>query len=155
MSTQSQSYQSQECQCTGIGGATVHLLEGPAMAHLHQHDKFFIDKYKYSTSTRPSRRGVPRGGTRPARRGICRRPRGGLSSLQDSRASFITKEPLASKGETWPPHIQAALHHRGSTACKGDNRHLYGGTIVFLFYSRGQVFFLLSTPVATPPSSLS
>ena len=34
-------------------------------------------------------------------------------------------------------------------------RHLYGGTIVFLFYSSGQVLFLLSTPVATPPSPLS
>ena len=34
-------------------------------------------------------------------------------------------------------------------------RHLYGGTIVFLFYSSGQVVFLLSTPVATPPSPLS
>ena len=58
------------CRCTGIGGITVHLLEGPATAHLHQHCKIFIDKYKCSASTRPSRRGVPRGGTRPARRGV-------------------------------------------------------------------------------------
>ena len=34
-------------------------------------------------------------------------------------------------------------------------RHLFGGTTVFFFYSSGQVVFLMSTPVATPPSPLS
>ena len=110
------------CRCTGIGGTTVHLLRGPATAHLHQHFKIFIDKYKRSASTRPSRRGVPRGGTRPARRGIRRRPRAGSSPLQDNVATFITKEPPPSKGETCPSHIQATLCQPGSGTHKGDDR---------------------------------
>ena len=70
------------CRCTRNRGATVHLLEGPITAHLHRHDNFFIDTTKYSASTRPSRRGVPRGGTRQDRRGISISPRGATSPHQ-------------------------------------------------------------------------
>ena len=141
------------------------------MTHLHRHYKNFINKYKHSVSTRPSRRGVPRGGTRPIRRGISRRPHGASSSLQGRRASFTTKELSPIKGETWLSHVQAALHHQKSAVCKGSSLHhvllpqlrppcrshatSLWGMFVFSFYSSGQVFFLLSTPVATPPSSLS
>ena len=64
------------CRCTRNGGASVHLLEGPIAAHLHRHDKIFIDVTKRSASPRPSRRGVPRGGTRQGPRGIGISPRG-------------------------------------------------------------------------------
>ena len=64
------------CRCTRNGGASVHLLEDPVAAHLHRHDKIFIDTTKCSASPRPSRRGVPRGGTRQDPRGIGISPRG-------------------------------------------------------------------------------
>ena len=90
--------------------------------------------------------------------------------IKDSHASFTTKEPAPGKEETWPAPHQAALYHQNGTTCKGITvstfsspslpsasilRHLYGGMDVFLFYSSGQMVFLMSTPVATPPSPLS
>ena len=108
----------QVCRCTGNGGAMIHLLEGPIMAYLHQHNKFFIDKSKYSASTRPLRMGAPRGGTRPARRGFPITPRGASSSLQGRRASFTAKEPPPGRGKTWLSHVQATLHHRKTPRVK-------------------------------------
>ena len=137
----------------------------------------FIDTTSSSSTPLRTRRAQdPRGGA--SREEVQDRTREGLFQalaehhrlIKDSYASFITKEPAPGKGETWPAPLQAALHHQKGAACKGITastfsspifppasipRHLYGGTIVFLFYSSGQVVFLLSTPVATPPSPLS
>ena len=155
------------CRCTDNGGATVHLLESPTTAHLHQHGKIFINKSKYSASARPSRRGVPRRGTKPARRGIS----GKIITTPGQRRNPHHQGSSTEQGETWPSHIQAALHQPGGTTCKGANclhappsvempsasllHHLYGGMTVISMYSSGHVSFLLSTPMATPPSPLS
>ena len=69
-------------------------------AHLRP---IFIDTTKDSASTRPSRRGVPRGGTRHHRRGISKSPRGATSPHQ---------------GQLCKPHHQGTSSRQGGdVAC--------------------------------------
>ena len=155
------------CRCTGNRGATVHLLEGPIAAHLHRHVKIFINTPRAQD---------PRGGA--SREEVQDITGEGLPQIlserhhptKDSSTSFSTKEPAPSKGRRGllpskrlptirrAPRVKAQPPPRSpppSLPPASILHHLFGGTTVFFFYSSGQVVFLMSTPVATPPSSLS
>ena len=114
------------CRCTRNRGATVHLLECPIAAHLHRHDKIFINTPRAQD---------PRGGA--SREEVQDIPVEGLHQtlsehhhlIKGSNASFSTKEPAPGKGETWPTPLQAAPHHQKGAACKGVTASTFSSSI--------------------------
>ena len=114
------------CRCTRNRGASVHLLEGPTAAHLHRHVKIFINTPRAQD---------PRGGASREEvqdtigEGSPRTLSERHHPTKDSSASFSTKEPAPSKGETWPIPLQAAPHHQKGAACKGATASAFSSSI--------------------------